>query len=326
VAILEAHPDAASDVLLLADVLVRASHLSCLPVLIRAGITTLGRLDVTADVGTEPRNADRRGILRIWHRGGALWSGHIERMFSQLTTRPAAKGIVKFLCGECGCADCRRPPSAPPAALSAHGWAPGSCPAEPQEARAVELAVVVTQECEHMEPPSVADGTEEIIAEVMWADHVERSILAGEHLGSAEEQIADGVRAAGEEHVIASAWSGPSSSSQPTASSGGTKVYPQQASLRGVSPALQQGQLPSHGSVSHGAGGRCVVCKPNLPGADGCKAGRTCYKCHVPHDPGEVTRGGGRSRQRRHKRVMKQTRYSSPDPFEKGELQDAGSD
>jgi len=109
--------------------------------------------------------------------------------------------------------------------------------------------------------------------------------------------------------------SGPSSSSHPTTtSSGATAVYPEKASLQGLTTVLQSGPLPSFGTVSHGSGKQCLVCKPNLPGGRGCQLGRTCHKCHGPHTREEVSSGSGGHRQRDFKRAMRRLR--SPDMFE----------
>mmetsp|Transcript_3777 Transcript_3777/g.7520 ORF Transcript_3777/g.7520 Transcript_3777/m.7520 type:complete len:497 (-) Transcript_3777:307-1797(-) len=109
--------------------------------------------------------------------------------------------------------------------------------------------------------------------------------------------------------------SGPSSSSHPTTSSGATKVYPEKASLQGLTSLLQDGPLASVATVSHGSGKQCLVCKPNLPSGRGCQAGRTCHKCHGPHTREEVSSGSGAHRQRDFKRAMRRLR--SPDIFEK---------
>jgi len=177
------------------------------------------------------------------------------------------------------------------------------------------------QECQHVEPPMIADDSDEFVADLPLADAVERGTLAGEHVsGDGEGQA----QASGETGTEASASSGPSSSSKPTTSSGNTKVNPEQISLcgSGLMPVLQGGGLPSYGSMSHLSEGRCLICKPSLPGGQGCKKGPRCHKCHMPHGADEVLRGGGGSRQRMHRRVMQQTdpkRYPSPDPFEAGE-------
>ena len=34
-------------------------------------------------------------------QGSTLWSNCVQRMFSQITTQPAAKDIAVLLCGEC---------------------------------------------------------------------------------------------------------------------------------------------------------------------------------------------------------------------------------
>jgi len=171
---------------------------------------------------------------------------------------------------------------------------------------------MVIQECEHADPPSIADGTEQLIADIMWADAVERNIRSGGHLRDDGEGP---THAAGEPHPDDASLSEPSSSSKPTVSSGQTKVYPKQAALSGLMPIMQHCQLPSHGSISHGSTERCLICKANLPGGLGCQAGRTCHKCHAPHGLEEVSRGGGISRYRAQKRTMEQTRYPSSDPF-----------
>jgi len=116
--------------------------------------------------------------LRIWHHGGRLWSLYLLRLLANLIARPAAKVVVAFLCGQCGCERCCRQP------LQLTHENGDDALEEAQE------DVVATQHCEHGEPPAQDDPSNEIVLEEMWAQTVERHILAGSHLTGAADDDA----------------------------------------------------------------------------------------------------------------------------------------
>jgi len=72
------------------------------------------------------------------------------------------------------------------------------------------------------------------------------------------------------------------------------EVKPSFASYTDLKPMLDQGPLPSNGTVTHSS--NCWPCQPHLRGE--CPRGRVCHRCHGEHDPSEASHPGGRSRQR----------------------------
>merc|ERR1712176_1757677 len=95
--------------------------------------------------------------LRVWHHGSLLWSSFMERSLAKITPAGPARVVRIFLYGGCD-------------RLAARESTP-----TPSVTNIIEI-------CNHSEPPIVPDKvTDEIMANVMWAQRVELEILAGMH-------------------------------------------------------------------------------------------------------------------------------------------------
>jgi len=103
------------------------------------------------------------------------------------------------------------------------------------------------------------------------------------------------------------------SSSLPTISSRPTCMKPgQDVALSALAGLLQDGRLPSLGTISHPL--HCEPCAKFLRGV--CARGHDCSRCHGPHDGAEAPQGGGRQRQRDAVRRGSLRRVRTPDSFE----------
>eukprot|EP00928_Gymnodinium_smaydae_P049501 TRINITY_DN3322_c0_g1_i9.p1 TRINITY_DN3322_c0_g1~~TRINITY_DN3322_c0_g1_i9.p1 ORF type:complete len:575 (-),score=110.19 TRINITY_DN3322_c0_g1_i9:369-2093(-) len=106
-------------------------------------------------------------VLRLWHRGCALWSSCMERTMRKVTAKPAAQLIAQYLCGVCRCEVCSR--------MTATQHQPL------QQGRSAVTETVVVENCVHEEAPAEEDPSDEIVLEVMWTQLVEMQIEAGMH-------------------------------------------------------------------------------------------------------------------------------------------------
>mmetsp|Transcript_114894 Transcript_114894/g.228681 ORF Transcript_114894/g.228681 Transcript_114894/m.228681 type:complete len:521 (-) Transcript_114894:321-1883(-) len=96
-------------------------------------------------------------VLRSWHKGSLLWCRFVERTLAKVVKNMPACIIRKFLLGrEHSAAGAR----------------------QATESRIEQLCI---ESVEHQEPAVQTDETDEIISEHLWAQNVERCILAGLH-------------------------------------------------------------------------------------------------------------------------------------------------
>jgi len=140
--------------------------LSGLGCLVQAGVAPLLHFDSVMRLAITVRSVDKvRRVLRAWYHGALLWARFLERNLASVTLRPSATIIRMFLHGECQ-TDRKKIPLI----------------AETQRALPPTI-----QHVAHSEPAAASDETDAVIADLIWAQHVERRLLAGDREPSAAE-------------------------------------------------------------------------------------------------------------------------------------------
>lgn len=186
----------------------KSNPLSGLRWFVQNGLTTLGDIELAS---SSTSDSEQR-VLARWHHGGFLWAHLLERGFVGILPSTAAITIVAFACGVCSCDRCARRMQAVRANIADVIQPVRSCDRCARRMRAVRANIVdviqpvrtrcsqhtihqetlppqsllgsppVIQFVDHADPAAQEDLGIELVNSEMWAQDVERRILAGEHI------------------------------------------------------------------------------------------------------------------------------------------------